>query len=944
MIDKIIGSTGVEQVNTITFRRTVALASTAVAVIALAGLLGYGTGVRVLGSIRLDYVPMSPGSALCFIIFSMTLFYRNRKPLTGFGLTAAAVLVFLPTLFGLLGFVDIFVGTYLNYEEQLFPTVDVMGAIPLWRMSSVSGAGFTMTGVGMVLLLLRNRSSRYARQLGNWASSMGVLTVLVGATVLLAYLNGTPLMYSSGSAVPMAATTALAFIFMGVALAASAGPESFPVCRVTGDSTSSLLSRVFIPLVVAAVILQSILTRSISATHLVNEALIMAMLVIVIGLITASVVDRVASSTGSNIDEISGRLRQALKDLEESEEHHRSILQTAMDGVWLVDTGGLLLEVNESYCRMSGYSEQELLAMKAADLEVADTGAQIQKVIAQGEDRFESRHRRKDGTLFDVEVSVQCRPVKGGQLVAFLHDITERKRAEKELLESRKEYCDLVEGIPDLITRVDTEGRILFVNHTALEIFGLAPEECIGRPAFDFIHREDREPTVTAFQAWQRGCEEIFTFENRQVAIDGREHVMAWLIRAEHDKNGAVCGFASTARDITDRRKDEEEKAKLESQLHQAQKLESVGSLAGGVAHDFNNMLSVILGHASMSLNKVESTHPLYSHLEGIRNAAERSADLTRQLLAFARKQTIAPKVLDLNETVTSTLKMLQRLIGENIQLTWIPAPEPWLLKVDPSQVDQILTNLCVNARDSVTEGGAITIETGNSTIGEDYCARYTDVLPGEYVRLAVSDNGCGMDNDTLGRIFEPFFTTKEMGKGTGLGLATVFGIVKQNKGFINVYSEPGLGTTFTVYLPRHRGMSCQVQEELMAMPVPRGMETILLVEDELTILNVVTMILATQGYTVLQANTPAEALLLAKEHPGEIRLLITDVIMPKMNGKDLANGLQSLYPQLRCLFMSGYTADAIAQHGVLHEGVNFIQKPFSLSDLAIKVREVLDC
>jgi CheY-like chemotaxis protein len=371
--------------------------------------------------------------------------------------------------------------------------------------------------------------------------------------------------------------------------------------------------------------------------------------------------------------------------------------------------------------------------------------------------------------------------------------------------------------------------------------------------------------------------------------------------------------------------------------------MESVGSLAGGVAHDFNNMLGVILGHASLALLKLDPSYPLHGHLEEIRKAAERSADLTQQLLTFARKQTIAPKVVDLNDAVASMLKMLKRLIGERIQLTWQPAADLWLLRLDPSQINQILTNLCVNARDSIGDIGRITIETGNSFIDGEYCANHVDVLPGEYVRLVVSDNGCGMDNETKQRIFEPFFTTKEMGKGTGLGLATVFGIVMQNNGSINVYSEPGLGTTFTIYLPRHAGNAEQVTLEGMAMTAPRGQESILLVEDEAAILDMATMILTEQGYTVLSANTPAEAIRLANEHVGEICLLITDVIMPEMNGKDLAHHLQSLHPRLKCLFMSGYTADAIAWHGVLDEGVNFIQKPFSLYDLAIKVREVLD-
>jgi PAS domain S-box-containing protein len=387
----------------------------------------------------------------------------------------------------------------------------------------------------------------------------------------------------------------------------------------------------------------------------------------------------------------------------------------------------------------------------------------------------------------------------------------------------------------------------------------------------------------------------------------------------------------------------EEEKNQLEEQLQQAQKMESVGRLAGGVAHDFNNMLCVIIGYANLALMDLSPLQPLHTPLEEIRKAAERSADLTRQLLAFARKQTVIPQVLDLNKTVAGMLNMLQRIIGEDIHLAWQSGEGEWSVKMDPSQIDQILANLCVNARDAIADIGTITIETGNSIIDEGYCAHNAGFLPGDYVRLVVSDDGCGMDRETLAHIFEPFFTTKGVGEGTGLGLATVYGAVKQNNGFINVYSEPGLGTTFTIYLPRYAGKNLQVRTPLATDPLNCGRETILLVEDEAAILDISRMILTRLGYTVLAANSPSEALGLAREHPGALSLLMTDVVMPEMNGKDLAKKLVALHPQLKRLFMSGYPADVIAHHGVLEEGVHFIQKPFSMPDLAAKLREVFD-
>ena len=340
---------------------------------------------------------------------------------------------------------------------------------------------------------------------------------------------------------------------------------------------------------------------------------------------------------------------------------------------------------------------------------------------------------------------------------------------------------------------------------------------------------------------------------------------------------------------------------------------------------------------------KTDPSQPLYANLAEIRNAAERSADLTRQLLAFARKQTISPKIIDLNATVAGMLQMLQRLIGEDIQLTWQPKANLWPVKMDPSQIDQILANLCVNARDAIVDVGKITIETGNSTVDDNDGAVNAGFIPGEYVLLSVSDDGCGMDTETLAHIYEPFFTTKAVGVGTGLGLSTVYGIVKQNNGFINAHSEPEKGTTFTIYLPRCEDSSGQLQMKYTAETAPRGHETILLVEDEPSILSMTTILLEEQGYTVLPANTPRAAINLARDHKETISLLITDVIMPEMNGLTLAQSLHLIHPGLKSLYMSGYTADVIAHHGVLDEGVHFIQKPFTLHDLTIKVREVLD-
>ena len=411
-----------------------------------------------------------------------------------------------------------------------------------------------------------------------------------------------------------------------------------------------------------------------------------------------------------------------------------------------------------------------------------------------------------------------------------------------------------------------------------------------------------------------------------------------------NDDDRRVIEIIACAIGNEDRRKQaEEEREKLQDQLIQAQKMESVGQLAGGVAHDFNNMLGVILGHAEMAMEQVDPAEPLFADLQEICKAAERSADIIRQLLAFARKQTVAPKVIDLNGTIEGMLRMLRRLIGENITLTWIPGPGLWAVRIDPSQIDQILANLCVNARAAIPGVGKITVKTGNSSLDHTYCAAHMNCLPGEYVRISVSDTGCGMDTLTLARIFEPFFTTKDVGEGTGLGLSTVYGIVKQNEGFINVSSKPGQGSTFTISLPRHPGNTGQTRRGPVAESAAGGHETVLLVEDELTILQITATMLQRLGYFVLAANSPHEAIRLAGEYTGDIHLLLTDVIMPEMNGWDLAERLLPRRTGMKCLFMSGYPANIIANQGKVNAGVCFLQKPFSQKSLAAKILGILE-
>jgi two-component system cell cycle sensor histidine kinase/response regulator CckA len=402
------------------------------------------------------------------------------------------------------------------------------------------------------------------------------------------------------------------------------------------------------------------------------------------------------------------------------------------------------------------------------------------------------------------------------------------------------------------------------------------------------------------------------------------------------DERGAIVNYVAVKRDVT-------RELQLEEQYRQAQKMEAIGLLAGGIAHDFNNLLTAINGFAELLQFQLPADSPQQELVEKILKGGQRAADLIRQLLAFSRKQIIEPKTLNLNTTLEEFKKMLGRFIGEHIQLETVLAPELWFVEADPSQIEQVFLNLAVNARDAMPDGGQLTIETANVVLDPDETAKGLELDPGEYVMVAISDTGIGMSEEVQARIFEPFFTTKEMGKGTGLGLATVYGIVKQNNGSIWVYSEEGQGTTFKVYLPRVAEAVDSLPQQGWTRALPRGNETILLVEDEPEICELVAEMFRIQGYQVLEANDGFEALRLAKELDGTLNLLVTDVIMPGMNGKELASKLKESRPNLKVLFMSGYSGEMIARHGVLEPGVALIEKPVSSISLAQKVRQVLE-
>ncbi len=539
--------------------------------------------------------------------------------------------------------------------------------------------------------------------------------------------------------------------------------------------------------------------------------------------------------------------------------------------------------------------------------------------------RDETQHVIHDLQVHEIELEMQN---------------DELRRAYDALDAARARLADLYDMAPIGYVTIGAGGIIREANLKAASMLGVDRSGMMGKPLSAYITADDQDAYFLFRRAvFETGSPQICDLRIR------REQGAPFWARMEGTTAIGSDGqpeCRAVLSDVTRNVEAEAERGRLQGQLLQAQKMESIGRLAGGVAHDFNNMLGAILGYTELALNDVAPHDPLHADLIEIQKAAQRSADLTRQLLAFARKQVIAPRVFDLDDMVESLLRMLRRLIGEDVELTWLAGGGGCPVKMDPSQIDQVLANLCINARDAIAGVGKVTIATSRAVFTDADCAGNPGATAGEYVRLSISDDGDGMDKEVLAHIFEPFFTTKQLGEGTGLGLATVYGIVKQNEGFVNVYSEPGLGTTFNIYLPRYVGPAEPPPQLDAVAELSTGHEVVLLVEDEPAILRMVGRALTSLGYRVLAAATPGDAIRLATAHSGTIHVLLTDVVMPEMNGRDLARRVMSLHPELSCVFMSGYTADVIANRGVLDDGVFFVQKPFSIHALAVKIREAV--
>jgi PAS domain S-box-containing protein len=678
------------------------------------------------------------------------------------------------------------------------------------------------------------------------------------------------------------------------------------------------------------------------------------------------------------------------KSLESSERDYRALVEGSIQGIYILQEQTIRVS-NPALARIFGYENQaSIIGLNYLTLAAPEERDRLEKqctALKKGLDpaeSFEYKGLRQDGTHVWIECLASAITWQGTPaFLITLQDISMRKEAEtalrqaNELLEerirerttalqqanealqieiderrqmeierqqSKESYRLLARNIPGVIYKGKADGSVEYLDDRIQQLLDYPIEDFYSRKlrVQTLIHPEDLLPAKRAFLEALKGDNEYI----REYRLQRKDGTYLWFQERGQivcQPDGRIDYISGILFDITERRRMEEEKEKLDGQFRQAQKMEAVARLAGGVAHDFNNMLNVILGFTELALSVSKPIDPIYTDLQAIQEAATRSADLTRQLLAFSRKQTISPLSIDLNDQMQGMKRLLSRIIGEDIQLTFNLSADLWPVFMDPAQVDQIVANLAVNSRDAMPQGGRITLETRNVFLNQVFCLSKPGCVPGEYVMLSFSDTGCGMDQETLDHVFEPFFTTKPEGKGTGLGMATIYGVVNQNNGFVNILSEPNKGTIVQVYIPRHVG-----QEEPLSVVIaegrPKGLgETVLLVEDETPMRILAKTMLERLGYIVLEAQGPGEAITQCEKYSGEIDLLLTDVVMPHMNGPELDERIRIMKPGIKTLFMSGYSPHVLPHHGVLEKGSQLLQKPFTLDEFSRKIRKVLD-
>jgi len=878
---------------------------------------------------------MKPNTALCFILAGVSLALLAGKPAGRPQRVAESCGAALVLFIAILTLLEYVLGWNLGIDEVLV-RMPFAGQGPAeYRMALGTAFGFLLAGLAMLLHRLSRPNVCGVVQ--------GLALALIGLSLvaLMGYVYGVESLYRVYSYASMALHTALTFLIVGIGILCLAEDQSL-LARFAQNTPGAMAARRLLPVALGFQVGLGWLCLQGHRLGYYSPEFGIALLVGTMIFVSVGLTWWIATSLDHAYS-----LRQAMEAaLRESEENFRSVAETASDAIVSIDEQSRILFANQAVEQIFGYSPSELLGQRITLL----MPEYLRKIHESSIERYVKTGKRhmswhaielpglhRSGFEIPLELSFGEQVKEGGHIfTGIIRDVTQRKRAQESLRESEQRYRELFENANDVLYTLDPEGRLTSLNRAGEQMLGVRREDALGQAVERFVAPEYLERMREMMNHKLHGGQTRTTYELEVLSSDGRRvpiEVNTTLIL----RDGSVAGIEGVARDVSDRKR-------LEDQLRQAQKMEAVGQLAGGVAHDFNNLLTAILGNADLLMESLATESSEREEAQEIVKAANRAADLTRQLLAFSRRQMLQPQVLNLTETVADSARLLGRLIGEHIQLSLDLDPELGRVKVDPSQIQLVMMNLVVNARDAMPEGGSITMQTANVTLDDEYVRGHPSVSPGPYVMLAVSDTGEGMDVATQARVFEPFFTTKEQGRGTGLGLSMVYGIVKQSGGSIWVYSAPGLGTTFKIYLPRVDEPTAVRMMPPAAEPETKtATETILLVEDEESVRQLVFKALRLRGYRVLLAADADQALRLVNEHRGTIHMILTDVVMPHMSGTELVSRLCALRSSLKVVFMSGYSDGVIDHHGFLDGGRAFIQKPFTPELLARKVREVLD-
>ncbi|MCR4309909.1 MAG: PAS domain S-box protein [Deltaproteobacteria bacterium] len=851
----------------------------------------------------------------------------------------AAVSSALFSAYGLIELVEGLEIPVLSLEEWLFPELPMMGAISTGRMSPTTAALLLLSGAVVPMLYLRERGGEERQKLfGGLAGCLGILVAVIGAVFVLSYLHGAPFLYGTLT-IPMAATTALAFLLLGTGQVLAVGPDGFPSRLITGPSARARLLRVFVSTTVGVVVAIDLMHVYAHWIFPEDNAFVSGVPTMVFAVIAGALIARVALKVGDDMDRSEEVRRGAEDKLRESEDRFRDLVEHSQDLICTHDLEGRILSANPWAATVLGIAPEELLRMNFRDLLVPEVrhefGRYLDEIRTHGAARglMWVQARNGERRLWEYRNTLRTEGVAEPIVRGMAQDITERKQSEHALKESEGKFQVIFDSSKDGIILADMESRKFYTcNQAICDMLQYTLDEITQLSVAD-IHPEESLPRV--LDAFERVMKQESELEG-DIPLRRKDGSILWVeIKSSPVTISGKKYLLGNFRDVTQLRL-------LEKQVRTAQKMEAVGTLAGGIAHDFNNALTGIVGFGELLRMRMAGDEQALHDLDEILRCAERAATLTRQLLTFARRQVIEPVNLNLSALAADLMKLIGKVVGEHIEVKTSLEKNVPTIHADRGQIEQMVMNLCLNARDAMPKGGRLVVETEDVVLDEEYVRQNPYMRTGRYALLTVSDTGVGMDEKTRERVFEPFFTTKGPDKGTGLGLAMVYGIVKQHGGFIHLYSEPGKGTAFKVYFPAIEAQPDAVPSIRREEIVRGGTETILLAEDEEAIRALAERILKGFGYTVLVARDGEEAIGIFRQHK-EIALAVLDVVMPRKGGKEAFEEMHKQNPQLKVIFMSGYSANAIHDSFVLIAGTPFLQKPFGPTILARKVREVLD-